>query len=97
MYYTQLRSDSNSAQYDNGEWGRGKSETYYIHSGKDNAWGKKHFNMLNVHVYYSGNDEKENKNAKPSKVIIKTMKLKSEIAALVLLVWWNAIIMWGSV
>lgn len=48
--------------------------------------GKKHFDMLNVHVYCSGNDEKENKNAKPSKVIIKTMKLKSEIAALVLLV-----------
>lgn len=43
--------------------------------------------MLNVHVYSSGNDEKENINAKPSKVIIKTMKLKSEIAALVLLVW----------
>lgn len=40
MYYTQLRSDSNSAQYDNGEWGRGKSEIYYIHSSKDNAWGK---------------------------------------------------------
>jgi len=27
--------------------------------------------MLNVHVYSSANDEKENKNAKPSKVIIK--------------------------
>lgn len=42
--------------------------------------------MLNVHVYSSGNDEEENKNAKLSKVIIKTVKVKSEIAALVLLV-----------
>lgn len=53
--------------------------------------------MLNVHVYSGGNDAKENKNAKPNTVIIKTLKLKSEIAAPVLLVWWNAIIMWGSV
>lgn len=42
--------------------------------------------MLNVHVYSSGNDDKENKNAKPSTVIIITVKLKSEIAALVLII-----------
>lgn len=32
--------------------------------------------MLNVHVYSSGNEEKENKNAKPSKVLIKTIEVK---------------------
>lgn len=32
--------------------------------------------MLNVHVYSSGNEENENKNAKPSKVLIKTIEVK---------------------
>lgn len=31
---------------------------------------------LNVHVYSSGNEEKEDKNAKPSKVLIKTIEVK---------------------
>ena len=32
--------------------------------------------MLNVHVYSSGNEEKEDKNAKPSNVLIKTIEVK---------------------